>query len=446
MTSSSSTISTFAILVTRVMKCGPSRAASTDRGEEYDELRLRAPSGRDVLVEESREIVVVLDAETRRRGARAGARASRSTGSTRASRCRRSCSRATRRPARSSPTRSTAAARRSLYLSEPGRPRRLRGAARRLHRRRLARAPHAARAPPRAARDGDAARARIPEPRRAGAAGGRADPRADRRRALPLRARDRAGGRLARARSVRCRCSRRSSPSSRSGAARAGVGSASKGDGRGRAAAAAADAARRRREPGRERDPLRGPGSDVHARRRTERRRPSLPVADDGVGVAEEDLPRLFERFYRADRVRASRGTGLGLAIVKHIVAAGGGTVEATGGAEPRLLTIRCAFPASATRAVHPLRRTRPSPPSRPPRGADESRGATHSPSACLLLLALALRTAVGLGSTRPIEPLAWPHTTARRRAIRLRAPSTEEALRRHSSPCRRLEHRRAAA
>ena len=54
-----------------------------------------------------------------------------------------------------------------------------------------------------------------------------------------------------------------------------------------------------------------------------------LTVADDGQGVADEDLPRLFERFYRADRARSSRGTGLGLSIVKHVVTAAGGTVEA---------------------------------------------------------------------------------------------------------------------
>jgi two-component system, OmpR family, phosphate regulon sensor histidine kinase PhoR len=64
---------------------------------------------------------------------------------------------------------------------------------------------------------------------------------------------------------------------------------------------------------------------------------------DDGVGVNEDDLPRLFERFYRADRARASRGTGLGLAIVKHVVTAAGGTVEASG-ERGRGLTIRCEF------------------------------------------------------------------------------------------------------
>jgi two-component system phosphate regulon sensor histidine kinase PhoR len=55
-----------------------------------------------------------------------------------------------------------------------------------------------------------------------------------------------------------------------------------------------------------------------------------IVAADDGVGVSDEDLPRLFERFYRADRARASRGTGLGLAIVKHIVTSAGGHVEAS--------------------------------------------------------------------------------------------------------------------
>jgi two-component system phosphate regulon sensor histidine kinase PhoR len=61
--------------------------------------------------------------------------------------------------------------------------------------------------------------------------------------------------------------------------------------------------------------------------------------------VAEADLPRLFERFYRTDRSRASRGTGLGLAIVKHVVTSAGGTVEARGG-QGQGLEVRCSFPA----------------------------------------------------------------------------------------------------
>jgi len=70
-----------------------------------------------------------------------------------------------------------------------------------------------------------------------------------------------------------------------------------------------------------------------------------IVAADDGVGASEEDLRRLFERFYRADRARASRGTGLGLAIVKHIVTSAGGRVEASG-APGQGLQIRIAFPA----------------------------------------------------------------------------------------------------
>jgi signal transduction histidine kinase len=74
--------------------------------------------------------------------------------------------------------------------------------------------------------------------------------------------------------------------------------------------------------------------------------RGELRASDDGVGVAEEDLPRLFERFFRADRVRGSRGTGLGLAVVKHIVAAANGKVEASQ-TPGHGLTITCRFPTS---------------------------------------------------------------------------------------------------
>jgi two-component system phosphate regulon sensor histidine kinase PhoR len=88
-----------------------------------------------------------------------------------------------------------------------------------------------------------------------------------------------------------------------------------------------------------------GPGANATLSVRREQGGVVIRVVDDGAGVDQADLPRLFERFYRADRARASRGTGLGLAIVKHVVASAGGTVEAYGG-RGRGLEISCSFPA----------------------------------------------------------------------------------------------------
>ena len=72
-----------------------------------------------------------------------------------------------------------------------------------------------------------------------------------------------------------------------------------------------------------------------------------LSVSDKGIGIGKEDLPRIFERFYRIDKARTAeniRGTGLGLAIVKHIAQLHGGHVEAESELE-RGATIRMVLP-----------------------------------------------------------------------------------------------------
>jgi two-component system phosphate regulon sensor histidine kinase PhoR len=68
-------------------------------------------------------------------------------------------------------------------------------------------------------------------------------------------------------------------------------------------------------------------GGSVELSSRAEDDAVTLVVRDTGAGIDPLDLPRVFERFYKADRARQRGGTGLGLAIVKHTVEAHGGSV-----------------------------------------------------------------------------------------------------------------------
>jgi heavy metal sensor kinase len=74
------------------------------------------------------------------------------------------------------------------------------------------------------------------------------------------------------------------------------------------------------------------PGGEVRIAAQSQDGMAVLAVSDNGAGIPAEDLPRVFERFYRADKSRSTGGNGLGLAISKAVVEAHGGTIEVTSG------------------------------------------------------------------------------------------------------------------
>jgi two-component system, OmpR family, phosphate regulon sensor histidine kinase PhoR len=86
----------------------------------------------------------------------------------------------------------------------------------------------------------------------------------------------------------------------------------------------------------------------------------SIEVADTGIGIPREDLPRIFERFYRVDKARSRElgGTGLGLSIVKHLIQSIGGQVDVISrvgsGSKFTVELPRCLVPGIRTQqAVH---------------------------------------------------------------------------------------------
>jgi len=112
-------------------------------------------------------------------------------------------------------------------------------------------------------------------------------------------------------------------------------------------------------------------GGSITVGARREGQRVLIEVADTGSGIAQEDLPYVFDRFYRADksRSRSGGGSGLGLAIAKSIVEAHGGAITVASEVGQGT-SMRVQLPMSTNRfaqGVNESARQRTNPPANPP-------------------------------------------------------------------------------
>ena len=75
-------------------------------------------------------------------------------------------------------------------------------------------------------------------------------------------------------------------------------------------------------------------GGTISIQLRSDQQSASIAIQDDGTGIPQEALPRLFERFYKAEQSRQDSGTGLGLAIARRLAELHGGTLEGANAAD----------------------------------------------------------------------------------------------------------------
>jgi two-component system phosphate regulon sensor histidine kinase PhoR len=69
------------------------------------------------------------------------------------------------------------------------------------------------------------------------------------------------------------------------------------------------------------------PEGEISINTRNDENSITVDISDTGIGISKNDLPHVFERFYKVDRARTGGGTGMGLAIAKHVIEAHGGSI-----------------------------------------------------------------------------------------------------------------------